>query len=200
MQGTPRYIYTVILAYELIPGIFVFYNLITSVRVIMHLYVKQRKVSRALNEASHETRQLLTGPSDNAGSGFNSNTRRGSLSSKEVNQLKAVRKDITAKLNRSKTRGFQDTGSQEAIYKPKSRKDGVTITEHTDFGTVHGDSSSIETDGLKNYRIESGVIHHSPSMLEDGGSFTTAYASLEDDDVIRRARAGEDVTGFYDNM
>ncbi|KAJ1819424.1 hypothetical protein LPJ56_001583 [Coemansia sp. RSA 2599] len=280
MQGTPRYIYTVILAYELIPGIFVFYNLITSVRVIMHLYVKQRKVSRALSEASHETRQLLTGSSDNAGSGFNSNTRRGSLSSKEVNQLKAVRKvyracirialypltplwwwvataafywgqypinltfkwhidayirlyliawttfgsvvimnflvfstdpsvlhvfselkkDIAIKLNRRKTRGFQDTGSQEAIYKPKSRKDGVTITEHTDFGTVHGDSSSIETDGLKNYHIESSVVHHSPSMLEDGGSFTTAYASLEDDDVIRRARAGEDVTGFYDNM
>ncbi|KAJ2596451.1 hypothetical protein GGF39_003441 [Coemansia sp. RSA 1721] len=278
--GTARYIYTVLLGYELIPGIFVFYNVITSIRLIIHLYSKQKKVSRALKEASHETRQLLAASSNNNNSDMGAKPRRGSLSLKETNQLQAVRKvyracirialyplvplwwwvamaafywgqyplnmtfrwhvnsflhltviawttfgsviianfivfatdpsvlrvfselkkDIQSRFGRKKVSDFSATESQEPLNKQKLRSDGVIITEHTDVGTVHGDTSSLDSAELKDYQFDSGAIHQTPAMLEDGGSFTTAYSGLEDDAVIRRARAGQDMEGFYDNM
>ncbi|KAJ1646716.1 hypothetical protein LPJ64_001830 [Coemansia asiatica] len=117
-----------------------------------------------------------------------------------LNVFSELRKSIYSKLKRKSNSDFQATDFHEAIYKPKERNDGVTITEHTDFGTVYGETSSMDTAELKHYRTESEVVHDSPGVLEDGGSYTTAYSSLDDDDLMRRARAGRDVADFYDNI
>ncbi|KAJ1721795.1 hypothetical protein LPJ53_003708 [Coemansia erecta] len=283
--GTKSYILHVIFAYELIPGIFVFYNLITSTRVIITLYMRQRKVSRALHEASHETRLLLNGPSGESeekdGNVSSGGKRRGSLSSKDVRQLKAVRKvyracmrialypivplwwwvsqaifywcqyplnmtfrwhaslmlklmyiswttfsaviilnfavfvtdpsilnvmkevrkSILQRLGRlDRSHEFNVEGSHDALNTIKHKQQGVVITEHTDSGTIHTDSGSMDSGDLAKYKIQEGSPEYSPSALEENGSITTAYASFDDDALIRRARAPGNIEDIYDNI
>ncbi|KAI7832003.1 hypothetical protein BX661DRAFT_179634, partial [Kickxella alabastrina] len=64
MPGTKKYLIYIIFVTLLVPAIFVLYNVFTSIRVILTLYFKQRKVSRALNSASFETNRLLKDASD----------------------------------------------------------------------------------------------------------------------------------------
>ncbi|KAJ1848857.1 hypothetical protein LPJ73_003866 [Coemansia sp. RSA 2703] len=283
--GTASYILHVILAYELIPGIFVFYNLITSTRVIITLYMRQRKVSRALKEASHETRLLLNGATaeseEQNGNISSGGKRRSSLSSKDVRQLEAVRrvyracmrialypvvplwwwissaifywcqyplnmtfrwhatrmlhlyrlswttfsaviilnfavfstdpsvlsvmkevrKSILKRLGRLDTsHEFNAESSHDAVNTIKHKQQGVVITEHTDSGTIHGDGNSMNSGDLANYKLQQDSVEYSPSALEESGSISTAYASLYDDSLMRRARAPGNTGDLYDNI
>ncbi|KAJ2761414.1 hypothetical protein H4S06_001219 [Coemansia sp. BCRC 34490] len=68
-----------------LPSLAVFYNVIASTAVIITLYTRQRKVTKALDEASKFTREYLLTPDNNG-------TNPRAITAKEKGQLEAARR------------------------------------------------------------------------------------------------------------
>ncbi|KAJ2001816.1 hypothetical protein H4R26_003928 [Coemansia thaxteri] len=90
---TPKYMWYVFFVFLFVPYVFVLYNVITSIRVIISLVVKQRAITRVLNLASQETNTLLSGSSSNTVA-RNSSAAASTVSvtPKERRQLRLARK------------------------------------------------------------------------------------------------------------
>ncbi|KAJ2161092.1 hypothetical protein GGF46_001763 [Coemansia sp. RSA 552] len=98
MPATTRYIIHIIFIQMGVPTLFVLYNTVVSIWVIISLYLKQRKVTQALNAATGRTQDLLADSGNGNTSGNNTSglgsrsTAGGSLSTQQQQQLKAARK------------------------------------------------------------------------------------------------------------
>ncbi|PIA18368.1 hypothetical protein COEREDRAFT_79845 [Coemansia reversa NRRL 1564] len=89
--GTDRYIVYVIFVQMGIPTIFIFYNIVTSGWVIVTLYSKQRRISRALWSVTSEMQDALES-THNTGAQWSNSTAATKLSWKDQQQLEAVRR------------------------------------------------------------------------------------------------------------
>ncbi|KAJ1888709.1 hypothetical protein LPJ66_008429 [Kickxella alabastrina] len=273
MPGTKKYLIYIIFVTLLVPTIFVLYNVLTSIRVILTLYFKQRKVSRALNSASFETNRLLKDALDKPTSISKTGSSRGtSLSAEDTRQLQAVRRVYRAciriamypltpilwwifnatfygvqyhitmtyqsdvytmtvlmyinwvafpsivilnflvfltdpgvlnvvsevrKLVRHRfgraeaVSGFTSASQQTTPRASMIKKNGIIITERAESNTSHSDAFSLSSN-------EGDTPQYSPGrVLEENGSFTTAIASLGDDNVMRSVRNDSSAQGFY---
>ncbi|KAJ2797221.1 hypothetical protein H4R21_004407, partial [Coemansia helicoidea] len=87
--GTKAYLAFVTLAMMGPPTIFILYNVVTSIRVICSLYIKQRQVGQALASAMQRTSDLL---GDSNGSGTAAGSSGPHASFREQQQLQTVRR------------------------------------------------------------------------------------------------------------
>ncbi|KAJ2247897.1 hypothetical protein GGH97_001950, partial [Coemansia sp. RSA 475] len=93
MPATNHYIVYVIFVQMGIPTIFTFYNVITCVWVILSLNSKQRKVSKALDEATARTKLLLDDSPNTSSLGSDSTVPKARpVPTREQQQLMAVRR------------------------------------------------------------------------------------------------------------
>ncbi|KAJ2191467.1 hypothetical protein EV181_000289 [Coemansia sp. RSA 532] len=93
MPATNHYIVYIIFVQMGIPTIFIFYNVITCVWVILSLNSKQRKVSKALDEATARTKLLLDDSPNTSSLGSDSTVPKSRpVPTREQQQLMAVRR------------------------------------------------------------------------------------------------------------
>ncbi|KAJ1833241.1 hypothetical protein LPJ63_002919 [Coemansia sp. RSA 2711] len=90
--GTTHYIWYVIIIQLGIPTVFILYNVVTCVLVIISLYRKQRNVSKALKQATEKSRDILEGSHDSSLCSDTTAPPVKQMSSQEHQQLIAVRR------------------------------------------------------------------------------------------------------------
>ncbi|KAJ2556021.1 hypothetical protein EV175_002140 [Coemansia sp. RSA 1933] len=89
-NASKSYVIYVIFQCLLLPSIFIFYNVIATVTIIVTLYLRQRRVGRALELVSRRTRELFVTGKDDKDAGLRT------ISAKEAEHLKTAQKVYSA--------------------------------------------------------------------------------------------------------